>query len=295
MKSDAEIMPGTDAVSLSHRGADARPWSCNAWNACEWAGDRTQRAHNLNVRRAHINAGQASFVYAPPVLMYFTASPCQSVVCFTVIDDICLSLLWQEPDIHNTADGSTQYDSAGETLRTGRGMQGTLSERACRTGSSVSSSTTLPLSGISSYAVWLCRNSRTFLRVNSGSSDCITYTAGECHGNRNPHHNAPLTQWISGVQICSCTARTLRALHHMTARFSANSCCAEQPLAATVRRSVIGEPGPDSACSPGPRSARRGCRSRALSPPWACPRRRWRRRWRSAPVHHSLVYVRGIP
>jgi len=34
MKSDAEIMPGTDADSLSHKGADARPWSCSAWNAC---------------------------------------------------------------------------------------------------------------------------------------------------------------------------------------------------------------------------------------------------------------------
>ena len=34
MKSDAEIMPGTDADSLSHRGADAKPWSCSAWNAC---------------------------------------------------------------------------------------------------------------------------------------------------------------------------------------------------------------------------------------------------------------------
>ena len=37
MKSEAEIMPGTDADSLSHRGADARPWSCSAWNACNQA------------------------------------------------------------------------------------------------------------------------------------------------------------------------------------------------------------------------------------------------------------------
>ncbi len=45
----------------------------------------------------------------------------------------------------------------------------------------MSSSTTLPLSGISSYAVWLCRNSRTFLRVNSGSSDCRTHAVQCAH------------------------------------------------------------------------------------------------------------------
>mmetsp|Transcript_6816 Transcript_6816/g.17417 ORF Transcript_6816/g.17417 Transcript_6816/m.17417 type:complete len:365 (-) Transcript_6816:588-1682(-) len=49
--------------------------------------------------------------------------------------------------------------------------------KACRTGSSVSSSTTFPLSGISSYAVWLDRNSSTFFLVISaaacsGSSGC---------------------------------------------------------------------------------------------------------------------------
>mmetsp|Transcript_22495 Transcript_22495/g.62395 ORF Transcript_22495/g.62395 Transcript_22495/m.62395 type:complete len:256 (+) Transcript_22495:860-1627(+) len=48
---------------------------------------------------------------------------------------------------------------------------------ACRTGSSVSSNTTFPLSGMSSYAVWLARNSITFFFVISaaaakGSSGC---------------------------------------------------------------------------------------------------------------------------
>lgn len=74
-------MPGTVAVSLSHSGALARPWSCSAW-------------------------------------------------------------------------------------------------RACRIGKSVSSSTTFPDSGISSYAVWLCRKSRTFFRVYSGSSACAEQARG---------------------------------------------------------------------------------------------------------------------
>jgi len=49
MKSDAEIMPGTDADSLSHRGADARPWSCSAWNACDRAVTALERPVALNV------------------------------------------------------------------------------------------------------------------------------------------------------------------------------------------------------------------------------------------------------
>mmetsp|Transcript_26541 Transcript_26541/g.67546 ORF Transcript_26541/g.67546 Transcript_26541/m.67546 type:complete len:393 (-) Transcript_26541:771-1949(-) len=40
---------------------------------------------------------------------------------------------------------------------------------ACRTGRSMSRMTTFPLSGISSYAVWLCKKSAIFLRVYSGS------------------------------------------------------------------------------------------------------------------------------